>query len=115
MLIPISVFLIYFTELSIILQIAFLSLFVFAGIFAVFHFSKKEISYHLPIILTSLILPIGSGAFVSGEYKENHSMLYLAMVLNSLFWLAGGWKLKLHYFWISVIFGLLLLFISIFI
>ncbi len=117
LLIPISVFLIYFTELSIILQIAFLSLFVFAGIFAVFYFSKKGISYHLPIISAALILLIRSGAFVSGEYRVNHSMLYLTLVLNCLFF-AGGrleakpslfldiryiWFVTLIYFYIHII------------
>jgi hypothetical protein len=115
LLIPISVFLIYFTELSIILQIAFLSLFVFAGIFVVFYFSKKGISYHLPMISAAVNLLIGSAAFVSHVYIESHSILYLSLVLNCLLWLVAGWKLKLHYFWISGIFSLLLIFISIFI
>ncbi|MBT2690448.1 hypothetical protein J7I93_20040 [Bacillus sp. ISL-47] len=115
LLIPISVFLIYFTELSIILQTAFLSLFVFAGILAVFYFSRKRISFHLPIISTAFILLIGSVALASGLSGESHFILYFALFLNCLLWLVSGWKLSLPYFWISGTFGFLLTVISIFI
>ncbi len=115
LLIPISVFFIYFTELSIILQTAILSLFIFAGIFAVFYFSKKGIPYHIPIISASFIFLAASVNFVSVQYSEIPSILYSALIINCLLWLAAGWKLRLHYFWVSGTLSVMFIVISIFI
>ncbi|WP_264803261.1 hypothetical protein [Cytobacillus sp. NCCP-133] len=115
LLIPVSVFLIHFTELSIILQTVILFLFVFAGIFAVFYFSAKRLSYHIPIISAAFILLNGSVEFVSVKYGDIPLMLFCTLIINSLLWLAAGWKLRIHYFAVSSILGLIVIFISIFI
>lgn len=115
LLIPISALLIYFTELSIILQTAILILFIFACIFFVFYFSRKAKLMHIPIISAALILLMGSVGLVTEIYPENQKVLYVALVTNCVLWLFAGLKFKFKYLWISGILGCFLIVISIFV
>ncbi|MCM3394095.1 hypothetical protein MKY20_09855 [Cytobacillus sp. FSL W8-0315] len=115
LLIPISALLIYFTELSIILQTAILFLFIFTCIFFVFYFFRKAKLMHIPIISAALNLLMGSVALVSEVYRENQKALYAALVINCVLWLFAGLKLKFQYLWISGALGCFLIVISIFV
>ncbi|WP_264738581.1 hypothetical protein [Cytobacillus firmus] len=115
LLIPISALLIYFTELSIILQTAILILFIFSCTFFVFYFSRKAKLMHIPIISAALILLMGSVWLVSEIYPENQKVLYAVLVTNCVLWLFAGLKFKFQYLWISGTLGCFLIVISIFV
>lgn len=114
-LIPFTLFLIHFTELSITLQITLAIIFVLAGIVFTFYFLRKGILLQIPLISSALILLLSSVEFISKIYPGNQKILYFNLVFNCLLWLITGWKLKLLSILISGILGLLLLIIYIFI
>ncbi|WP_338470278.1 hypothetical protein R4Z10_15940 [Niallia sp. XMNu-256] len=113
LLIPIGVFLFYFTELSLILQIVFSLFSVIIGIYVTFILAKKDLLYQIPLILTALLI-----LFVSLQLTLTHTssfiVLYSVIGTNGLLWLITGLKYKQLYFTISGIAGLILLMISVF-
>ncbi|MBY0122318.1 hypothetical protein [Bacillus sp. S/N-304-OC-R1] len=115
LLIPVTVFLIHFTELSITLQITFSILFVFAGILFTYYFSKKGILLQIPLIASALILLLSSVEFISKLFPGSLMFLYINVIVNCLLWLFTGWKFKFLSFSISGALGLLLIIISIFV
>lgn len=108
-----SLFVIYFTELSFILQMGFVAIFVLFGLSGIFYFSAKKMSYQFPLIATALILLFSSVEIISGVYPENQLPLAVVVILNCFFWFLTGWKLKLPYFTISGYLGLIILIIFI--
>nr|WP_254119507.1 hypothetical protein [Bacillus sp. FJAT-29790] len=114
MIIPLIVYLIHFTELSISLQMAFSILSIFAGICFTFYFSRKGILLQIPLISSALILLLSSVEFISRAYPERQEILYFILIINSILWLLTGWKLKLPSFIISGLLGLVLIIIFIF-
>ncbi|MFE8703194.1 hypothetical protein ACFYKX_21680 [Cytobacillus sp. FJAT-54145] len=115
MLIPVSVFLIYFTELSFILQMALLAFLMISGLFVIFYFSKKGILMQIPLIVIALMLLLASVEIISGSFPNNPQTLYMVLFLNCFLWLFTGWRLKILYFTISGLLGIALLIVSIFI
>lgn len=115
LLIPITLFLIHFTELPINLQMTFSLIFVLAGIIFTFYYLRKGILLQIPLITSALILLLSSVEFISNLYPEYPKVLYFNLVFNCLLWLLSGWKLKLLSFVISGALGLILLIIYIFI
>ena len=115
LLIPLTLFLIHFTELSITLQIAIVILFVLVGIVFTIYFSRKGILFQIPLIVSALVLLLSSVEFISRIYPERPGPLYLNLVINCMIWLLSGWKLKQPAFTISGVLGLILLIVSIFI
>lgn len=114
-LIPISVFFLYFTELSIDLQIGLSIIFMITGIIFVYYFSKKGMFYQVPLAVTAMILLLSTVELTTAIFPESAGILYAVLVVNCLLWLLAGWRLKLIYFSISGTLGLGLLIFSIFI
>ncbi|MCQ6273650.1 hypothetical protein JMM81_01500 [Bacillus sp. V3B] len=106
--IPVIMFLLYFTELSLILQMVFSSTLIFIGIYLVFLFLKKGLLFQIPLIVSAFILLFVSVKITLNLFPENYISLYVVLGLNCFLWLASGWKLKQLYFTISGILGLLL-------
>lgn len=106
LLIPSSVFVIYFTELSFILQIGLAAIFIFIGLAGIFYFSKKGISYQLPLYSTALIMLMFSVELISKISPDNQWMLFGILILNCFTWIYTGWKLALTPLIISGILGL---------
>ncbi|UII54904.1 hypothetical protein LS684_14735 [Cytobacillus spongiae] len=115
LIIPLAMFVIYFTELSYVLQIALVIFLVVFVIFATYYFFKKGFSYQIPLVVAALTLLLASVEFTSASFPNQLSVLYLILVLNCFLWLFSGYKLKLLYFSISGYLGIGLLIISIFI
>ncbi|MEH7124561.1 hypothetical protein V7149_05055 [Bacillus sp. JJ1503] len=115
MLIPLALFLIHFTELSITLQMAFSILFVLAGIIFTFYFFRKGILLQIPLIASALILLLSTVEFISRLFPDRLMVLYIVIFMNCFLWLLTGWKLKLPAFIISGVLGIILIVISIFI
>lgn len=112
--VPMLVFLLYFTELSLILQMVFGFILIFSGLYLAFLFLKKGLLYQIPLIIAAFTC-----LFISVEMTLifSHHLIYLYFVLfaNCFLWLLMGWKLKQLYFTISGIIGLLLIISSFFI
>lgn len=115
LLLPLSLFLIHFTELSITLQMPLLILFVLAGIIITIYFFRKGILLQIPMIVSALILLLGSVEFFATVFPEQPLFLYINLIINCLLWLLCGWKLKQLAFSISGVLGFVLLIIYIFI
>lgn len=115
MLIPIAVFLLYFTELSFILQTALLSILIVLTLGASIYFSKKGINYQIPLIASALLLLLISVEVASSVFVNNVLVLYITLFFNCLIWALCGWRLKLIYFLISGCLGIILIIVSIFI
>jgi hypothetical protein len=113
--IPIIIFVIYFTELSLILQMAFAIVFIFIGIFLTFYLKRNGLLFHIPLIISTLLLLFVSVEWTLSNFPESTIILYSVLMVNCLIWLAGGWKLKQIYFTISGVLGLLLITLSMFI
>ncbi|QED48669.1 hypothetical protein [Cytobacillus dafuensis] len=114
LLIPLSVFLIHFTELSIILQMTFSLLFVFTAILFTFYFFRKGILLQIPLFVAALIILLASVEFFSSVYPDSPLLLYFNLIINCIIWMITGWKLKLPSFSISGILGFILIVIFIF-
>jgi hypothetical protein len=114
-LLSLSVFLFYFTELSLFLQIG---LTIFFGIT-----SLLIAVYMLKNSYLDLVILLSSGLFLlitsiqAGEilFPDKHAILYLITALNCLLWLAAGMKWKMVSFKVSGIAGLIVLLVAIFI
>ena len=107
--VSITVFVIYFTELSFILQIAFLLLLGTASGISFIYFLKKGIVSHLSLILTAFLLLMGSVEIASDVFSLKHIPLAILVAVNCLAWLIVGKKLRILYFFISGIAGLVIL------
>ncbi|PLR93834.1 hypothetical protein [Bacillus sp. T33-2] len=108
MLLPLSAFLIYFTELSFILQITFYILMAGICFGAVYYYSKMDRSIQLPMIVSALLLLMGS-AEVADRLWSHPLTIYSVLALNCLVWTFTGLKLKLLSFKVSGPVGLLVL------
>jgi hypothetical protein len=111
LLISFSLFVIYFTELSFILQMAFVAIFVLVGLAGIYYFSRKNMSYQFPFIALALILLFSSVEIVSGVFPKSQLPLVIVVILNCVLWYIAGWKLKLLYFKISAYLGFIIVII----
>ena len=113
-LIPIITFFIYFTELSLILQITFSVFFLTCGFGVLIYCVKKSLPFQIPLIITAINFLFISVEFTEKIFSESMISLYLILILNCLIWLAVGMKFKFLYFTISGILGILFLMIFLF-
>lgn len=111
----VSVFFIYFTELSLILQMALGLLLLLSSITAIFYFFKKGFSPQIPLASAAFIFLILSSETASRLYSGNQAILYAALVSNCLIWIFIGKKYAFISFLLSGLVGLGLLIIYIFI
>jgi hypothetical protein len=115
LLIPLSLLLIYFTELSFILQMGLLIFFTITGVSLVIYFTNKGIAPQLPLAVSALLLLLISVEIASHLFPGNNAALYGALMLNCLLWVGAAWKFHLQYFGISGAVGFIIIIISIFI
>lgn len=114
-LILMALFVIYFTGLPIGMQIAILSVLVLIGLGFSIYFSKKGLFFQVPLIASALLALLGSVELTSRALPQNHLVLYIVLVINCSLWLLAGKTLKLLYFSISGVLGIVLIIISIFV
>lgn len=110
-----SLFLFYFTELSLILQITIPIFFGISSLISgILLISKSDIEL-IPVVISSLILLISTVQVASIYFPDNIPILYFVTGTNCLLWLIIGFKWKFISFKISGLTGLIILFITIFI
>ncbi|MGE8206217.1 hypothetical protein ACQKP0_16955 [Heyndrickxia sp. NPDC080065] len=109
----VSLFVIYFTEIDFILQTMILTSFVVLFLILGFYYSKKEFWYSIFYIGAALILLLLSVHLNRKLFNQNTLTLYITLFLNCFIWLITGWKLKLVFFIVSGIIGIITLIIYI--
>lgn len=115
LILSISLFVIYFTELSFILQMGILTSLLVVSISSIFYYIRIGNKNHFAIISTLLLLlltTVEGGSLIEGS---NALVLYTITLFNCLLWISLGKKLKLIYLSVSGIVGIILLVISIFV
>ncbi len=112
LIIPVIVFTLYFTELSLILQMVFFIILILLGIYLISYFTRNGLLFQIPLILSALLLLFVSVEMTLTYFPDRLSILYSILILNCLLWLVSGWKFKQIYFTISGILGLLLMVFS---
>ncbi|WP_060673471.1 hypothetical protein [Rossellomorea vietnamensis] len=96
--IVISLFVIYFTELSIVLQTAILASFVGLLMGVGIYYTKKQFSPLLLYTSAACILLLSSIKITGEIFEENTSQLYITLFLNCFIWIGAGVKWKMNYF-----------------
>ncbi|WP_409251394.1 hypothetical protein V1502_14750 [Bacillus sp. SCS-153A] len=112
-LIPFSLFVIYFTELSFVLQTAILTGFVVLLIFAGIYYSNKEIILPVIYITTAIVILILSVNLSDAYFQGNKPTTYVVLFCNCLLWLFAGRYFKMMYLSLAGAVGVLILFVSI--
>ncbi|WP_456274007.1 hypothetical protein [Bacillus sp. AK031] len=111
-LIPVSLFVIYFTELSFVLQTAILTGFVVLLIFAGIYYSRKEIVFPVIYISAAFIILIYSVNTADAYFQGSPIAIYMILFVNCILWIAAGILKRLLYFTVAGGAGLVILFIS---
>ncbi|MFK2824392.1 hypothetical protein QYG89_01605 [Bacillus sp. B190/17] len=111
----ISLFVLYFTELSFPLQMAILAAFVVLLIGFAIYFSKKGFFLPMMYVGAAILFLIFTIEWHEKIWGSNANTLYLLLFFHCIIWWFAGWKLRHIYFtisaWLGV--GLLIVFIVI--
>jgi hypothetical protein len=108
-----SLFVIYFTELSVVLQTAILTGFVVLLFGMRIYYSKKQISTPFIRIATAFLILLISLEMSESLFGGSPYMTYGILFLNCILWIGTGVKKKLHYFTLSGSVGMIILLVSI--
>ncbi|CAM3927279.1 hypothetical protein [Mesobacillus thioparans] len=110
-----SVFLFYFTELSLFLQIGLTIIFGITSLFTAVYVLKNAFLDLVILLSSALLLLITS--IQAGEllFPGNRALLYIIAVFNCLSWVMAGMKWKMVSLKVSGVAGLIVLAIAIFI
>lgn len=111
--IPITIFLLYFTELSFILQMAISLIFLIFCFGGIFLYNKNQLNVDIPATVAAIIILLCSVAVVLNFFSNEIIFLYIILFLNCLFWYLCGKRYKLLYFTISALIGAFILIILI--
>jgi hypothetical protein len=112
LLIPITFLVIYFTELSFVLQMLLFLIFIAICLGGVFLFVDHKKFIHLPLISGALILFLASIQLSDYYFSSQKEVSAVIVFINCLLWIFTGLRLKFLYFTISGIIGFLLLLVS---
>lgn len=114
-LLSLSVFLFYFTELSLFLQTALITFFGISTLSLALYLFKKSFFDLIPLLASALLILIISVQAVEIILPNQPASLYIVTALNCLLWIAAGMKWTMVSFKLSGIIGLVVLVIAIFI
>ena len=114
-LLSLSIFLLYFTELSLILQISLSVIFGIASLLTVAFLIAKSHLKLIPLLAASLLFLISCVQLAEIFFPGNLIVLYAVTLGNCLLWLAAGFRWKIISYKISGFAGLLILTVTIFI
>ncbi|MDX8341868.1 MULTISPECIES: hypothetical protein [Rossellomorea] len=104
----ISLFVIYFTELSIVLQTAILAGFVGLLLGMGIYYTKKQLSPMLLYASAACILLLSSIDVSEVVFKGSSLELYITLFLNCFLWIGAGVKWKQNYFSFAGFIGVVL-------
>jgi len=111
--IPISLFVLYFTEMPFIMQMAILTIFVVLLIGAGIYYGRKGFFVQF-IFLSAALIFLFFTIKINDKFLSGNSIsLYLIILMNCLLWIAVGKTKKLLYFTVSGIAGIFITFVFI--
>ncbi|GGJ62974.1 putative membrane protein [Anoxybacillus voinovskiensis] len=108
LLLPAGVLVIYFTELSFVLQMLLLAFFVGICLMAIWRW-RKEALVHLPLISGAFLLFLATVRLSDYYFSGSKAVLSLVIFLNCFLWIVIGMRFRFLYLTISGVLGLLLL------
>ncbi|WP_406686758.1 hypothetical protein [Rossellomorea vietnamensis] len=94
----ISLFVIYFTELSIVLQTTILASFVGLLMGVGIYYTKKQFSPLLLFASAACILLLSTMELTERIFEGHYLPLYVTLFLNCFTWIGAGVKWKMNYF-----------------
>lgn len=99
---------IYFTELSFVLQISLVIFLLLISLVVTAYFIRKSLLFQVPLSLTFIQLLIGSISLI--EYLTNGDQFWMGgtVVINCLLWIITGYFLRVKYLLISSSVGLII-------
>ncbi|WRP05304.1 hypothetical protein U9J35_15435 [Rossellomorea aquimaris] len=109
----ISLFVIYFTELSIVLQTTILASFVGLLVGIGIYYTKKQFSPLLLYMTAACILLLASIEITEELFGGSSFGMYVTLFLNCFLWISAGLKWRMGYFSLSGLAGGVLLIIFI--
>lgn len=112
--VPISLLVIYFTEINFVLQMPIFIIFIIISIFSAL-FLKNNFLIHVPLIVAALILLLGTIEFSEYFFPNNRNILLVIVFLNCLLWIGSGIKMGTKYFFVAGLLGIISLIVSFFI
>jgi hypothetical protein len=114
LLIPITVLVIYFTELPFVLQIVIFLIFLTICFGGMFLFARERKLIHIPLVSGALILFLASVQLSDLYFFNKKEISGFVIFFNCLLWMFIGIRLKFLYFVISGVVGFVLLLLSLF-
>lgn len=113
-LLPISIYVLHFTEFSFILQTVVLTSFVGFLLLLAIYFSRRKILLPVFFLGAAVMLLLLSLEMITYFFDGNRLTLYGILFLNCLLWLYTGMKLRLIYFTMSALLGFVIILYFIF-
>ncbi|WP_027407832.1 hypothetical protein [Anoxybacteroides tepidamans] len=114
LLFPSGILVIYFTELSFVLQMLFLSFFILICFIGGWAWRKEAKLIHLPLVSGAFLLFLSSIRISDYYFPKMTFVSGITIFINCLLWLAIGIRFRFLYFTISGAIGILLLLASFF-
>jgi hypothetical protein len=106
LLLPASTLVIYFTELSFVLQMLLYALFFFLCLVAIRLWKGKGNILHIPLISGAFIFLIASIKIGEYYFPKQKAVTALTIFINCLWWIWMGKRFRLLYFLLSGIIGM---------
>ncbi|HWO97985.1 MAG TPA: hypothetical protein VNM45_16915 [Bacillus sp. (in: firmicutes)] len=106
---PVVLLVIYFTELSFVLQMLLYGIFVLACLGAALFYAEKKFFVHGLLSMMAICLLLMSYEAVSLYVPDNFLILVVLLVLHCVVWIIAGFRLKIIYFKIAGVIGLVLI------
>lgn len=106
---PVMLLVIYFTELSFVLQMLLYSLFILVCLGAALFYIEKIFFVHGLLSMAALCLLLLSYEAVSFYFPQNFLILMILLVLHCVLWIITGFRLKIIYFKMAGVIGLVLI------
>lgn len=103
---PVMLLVIYFTELSFVLQMLLYSLFILVCLGAALFYIEKIFFVQGLLSMAALCLLLMSYEAVSFYFPKNPLILVVLLALHCVLWIIAGFRLKIVYFKMAGIIGL---------
>ncbi|RAK22422.1 hypothetical protein B0I26_102417 [Anoxybacillus vitaminiphilus] len=114
LLMPMTILVIYFTELSFVLQTVIFLIFLTVCFCGMFLFARERKLIHIPLVSGALILFLASVQLSDFYFYNEKEIAGIVIFCNCLLWMFIGIRLKFLYFTVSGIVGVILLLLSFF-
>jgi hypothetical protein len=105
LLLPASALVIYFTELSFVLQMLLFALFFLICLIAIWRWKERRNMLHIPLISGAWIFLLSSMEVSEYYFPKQKAVTALTVFANCLLWIFMGKRFHLHYFLLSGIIG----------